>query len=328
VAWIARGRSFRRVPDAALVRVGAGAALVRAQIATGSRRTEIAAELATGGRTRVLVNGYPPERRRDLATSLRVTVFTPDDLQLVKGGPAERRAYLDELLGAVTPRYEQARADYRRVLEQRNALLRTGMRGPDAHSTLAVFDRQLVAAGVELVRGRLGLAHRLLAVLDDTYRGLAGTGSVGAAYRADWAEAPLHAGDREDLAHLLGAALERNRQRELERRLTLVGPHRDDWHLTVDGLDARTHASQGEQRSLALALRLAGHFVVRDITGATPVLMLDDVFSELDTARSSALVARIPSGQALLTTAGHVPAGIEPEQVLTLRDHGIARARG
>lgn len=324
VAWVARRRSFRGVPDHALVRAGAQTAVLRAELTEGERRVTVAAELRAQGGARVLVNGQVPRRRRDAMNLLRVTMFGPDDLQLVKGGPAERRGYLDELLASLSPRYERARADYARVLDQRNALLKSGLAGPDARSTLAVFDEQLVRAGAEVVRGRLGLAERLLPELQAAYCGLASAGEVGAVYRAEWwPQRELTAADRERVEEQLVEAVEAQRAREIERRVTLVGPHRDEWHLTIDGLDARSHASQGEQRTLALALRLAGHLTAREITGATPVLLLDDVFSELDDARSAALVARLPRGQTLLTTASHIPRAVEPERVLRLRGHAI-----
>jgi DNA replication and repair protein RecF len=323
VCWAARGRSFRRVPDAALVRSGTDGAVLRTELVDTDRRVTLAAELHAHGRSRVLLNGQPVARRRDLVDHLRVTVFTPDDLQLVKGGPSERRWFLDEILGSIAPRYDRARSDYERVLRQRNALLKGGVRDADAKATLAVFDEQLVASGSELVRGRLGLADRLTGPTAQAYARLAGTSTVEARYLADWHNAPLEPADRERVAHLLATAVERERPREIERRVTLVGPHRDEWLLGIDGRDARTHASQGEQRSLALALRLAGHTAVQEATGRTPVLLLDDVFSELDDRRAEALVELLPHGQTLLTTAGHVPRVVSPDRVLRLSHHEL-----
>src|SRR5690242_17533825 len=159
VGWVARARSFRGVPDAALVRRGHDEAIIRADVVQGERAQLFEAEVRATGRNRILLNRHPVARARDLYGLLRVTVFAPDDLQLVKGAPSERRDYLDELLAMIAPRYDAARSDYERVLRQRNALLRSGMRGPDDASTLEVFDEQLVRAGSEIVRGRLQLAH-------------------------------------------------------------------------------------------------------------------------------------------------------------------------
>ena len=317
VGWVASAQSFRGVPDAALVRSECDVAIVRAEFERDGREQRLEAEIRASGRNRILVNRHPLGRRRDLADSLRVTVFSPDDLDLVKGGPAERRRYLDDLLGASAPRYDAARADYERVLRQRNALLKGGLRGPDDESTLDVFDEQLARAGGELVRGRLRLAEKLGPPLVEAYRALAREGvEIDARYEAEWAETVVDAGHAEQVEQWLRGALAGRRREELARATTLVGPHRDEWRLRIAGLDARTHASQGEQRTLALALRLAGHHVTREVIGEDPVLLLDDVFSELDPARAAALVQHLPPGQTLLTTAGVIPGGVHPERLL------------
>jgi DNA replication and repair protein RecF len=323
LGWAATARSFRGVPDAALVRSGADAAYLRVSVHEAEREQLLEAEIRLAGRNRVRLNRQPLGRARDLLGLVRVTIFSPDDLQLVKGGPAERRAYLDDLLVAIAPRYDAVRTDFERVLKQRNALLRQGVRGPEGESTLVVFDEQLVRAGSELVRGRLRLAGRLLPAIRDTYRRLAhADDDVDAAYEAEWAEGsvPPAAGDVEEL---LRGALTARRVAEIERGVTLVGPHRDEWRLRLDGLDARLHASQGEQRTLALGLRLAGHHVCADIVGTQPVLLLDDVFSELDPDRGAALVAQLPTGQTLVTTASSVPSAVHPDRRLRVRDGRI-----
>jgi DNA replication and repair protein RecF len=327
VGWAATGRSFRGVPDAALVRTGAEQAIVRATVEDAGRTQLLEAELRAHGRNRVRLNRHPLARARDLLGLMRVTVFAPDDLQLVKGGPAERRGYLDDLLVAITPRYEAARADYERVLRQRNALLRHGVSGPDGPSTLEVFDAQLVKAGGELVRGRLGLVARLVDPVADAYRALAGgTGNISAVYEAEWAEGAVPS-DAESVEELLRVALDARRRQERDRGVTLVGPHRDEWRLTIDELDARTHASQGEQRTLALALRLGGHRVCTELVGQSPVLLLDDVFSELDARRAAALVEHLPASQTLVTTASSLPKGVHPEQRLRVADGKLEEDR-
>jgi len=308
-----------------LVRAGCDQAILRAEVEDDGRAQLLEAEVRAQGRNRVRLNRHPVARTRDLLGLLRVTVFGPDDLELVKGGPAARRGYLDDLLVAITPRYEAARSDFERVLRQRNALLRQGVTGDDAERTLAVFDDQLVGAGGELVRGRLGLVDRLTGPIGAAYQSLAGgAAEVGAAYEAEWAEGPVPPGADapapDEVEELLRAALVARHRQERDRGVTLVGPHRDEWRLHVDGLDARAHASQGEQRTLALALRLAGHRVCTDLVGRAPVLLLDDVFSELDPQRAEALVAHLPDGQSLLTTASSVPNGIRPERRLRVGD--------
>ncbi|MGH8918215.1 MAG: DNA replication/repair protein RecF, partial [Actinomycetes bacterium] len=266
------------------------------------------------GRDRVQVNRQPLRRTRDLLGALQVTVFTPDDLSIVKGPPGDRRTYLDDLLLALHPRHDATQAEVDRVLKQRNALLksaaaRSGRPDPDLVSTLDVWDAKLAAAGETLVAARAGLTAALAPATGDSYRGLAAASGtetrleVGLDYQRSW-EGPL--------AEALAAA----RGEDLRRGVTTVGPHRDDLHLTIGGLPARSHASQGEQRSLALALRLAGHQVVTARLETPPVLLLDDVFSELDADRAAALLERLPAGQALLTTAGALPPGAAPAVVV------------
>jgi len=319
VTWAATTRSFRGVSDPALVRTGCSAAILRMEIEEGSGRTQLLeAELNAVGRNRIRVNGKNLARARDLLGFLRVTVFAPDDLDLIKGSPSGRRGFLDDLLEAMAPRYAAVRADLDRVVRQRNTLLRN-VGGSDPH-TLAVFNDQLVTYGAALLRGRLRLTDRLTPLIADAYRSLAGAAAkVTEAYEAPWSDEPLEA--EGDLEGAIRRAQERMQRAEIDRRTTLVGPHRDEWKLLLDGLEARTQASQGEQRSLALALRLGGHSLVREVIGDDPVLLLDDVFSELDPQRSAALVANLPPGQTLLTTAGVVP--VEPERRIRVDDGRI-----
>ena len=320
IGWVARARSFRGVTDAMLVRSGATEAIVRAEVTTSGRQQLFEAEIRATGRNRILCNRQAVTRARDLHGLLRVTVFAPDDLTLVKGGPAERRDFLDELLAMLAARYDAARSDFERVLKQRNALLRSGVREDEARFTLDVFDEQLVLAGAELTRGRLRLLERLVPAVAGAYETLAlDMRPITATYVSESSSLPLTATDADTLEDQLREELARRRRAEIDRGLTLVGPHRDELHLMIDGLDARYQASQGKQRTLALALRLAGHVVVRELTGAAPVLLLDDVFSELDAQRAAALVRNLPPGQTLLTTAGALPPDVVAQQNLVVR---------
>jgi DNA replication and repair protein RecF len=319
VSWVATGKSFRGVPDAALVRDGAAVAIVRSEVASGERHQLVEAELHGSGRNRVLVNRNPVARVRDLLGVLRITVFAPDDLELVKGGPAGRRGYLDELLVSIAPRYEATRSDYDRVLRQRNALLRGRMHDAEALATLDVFDEQLARTGAELTHGRLHLVARLTPVVAEAYRSLAAHDDpVELQYVADWFSGEGRS--RAELVTALHDALSARRRQERERGLTLVGPHRDELRLLVDAHEARTHTSQGEQRSLAVALRLSAHQVCIAVTGEEPVLLLDDVFSELDPQRSAALLRQLHAEQTLLTTASALPDGVHPGRVLRVND--------
>lgn len=308
IAWLATGRSLRGVPDRALVRTGRDEAIVRAEVVHPDREVLLEAAVRAQGRNRILANKQPVARRRDLADHLRVTVFAPDDLALVKGSPAGRRDYLDDLLAVTTPRVAGIATDYERVLKQRNALLRAGIRNAEDRTTRDVLDARLVASGAGLLDARLELIERLRPDVRHAYAALAGDApGFAAVYEPEWTDDALVAGTTEAA---LRDALGTLRRREEDRGTTLVGPHRDDWTFVLDGMDARHHASQGEQRTLALALRLAGHRLVAEVVGAEPLLLLDDVFSELDATRAAALVANLPATQTLVTTAGVLPEGI------------------
>jgi DNA replication and repair protein RecF len=315
IAWLATLQSFRGAPAEAMIRHGTERAVIRAEGQREGRSILVEAELVASGRNRVLVNRQPLKRARDLLGVLRVTVFAPDDLELVKGGPAERRRFLDDALVASHPRYDALRGEVDKVLKQRNALLKSagGRLDPDAAFTLDVWDAKLVESGGRLAEARQALLQRLGPSLSATYDAIANRpADVTTAYVADWADQGLE------------AALAASRTDDVRRGVSTVGPHRDDVDLRVGGLPARTHASQGEQRSLALALRLASHHVVTEVTGSAPVLLLDDVFSELDPARGDALLANLPPGQTLLTSAHGLPPKAEPELVLTVADGRIA----
>ncbi|MGH9113040.1 MAG: DNA replication/repair protein RecF, partial [Acidimicrobiales bacterium] len=317
LAWLATLSSFRGAPTEALVRQGSPFAIVRALAERDGRELLVEAQLQPSGRNRVLVNRQPLRRARDLIGSLQVTVFTPDDLEIVKDGPGERRRFLDDALVALHPRNDALRADVDKILRQRNALLKQagGRLDEGAAFTLDVWDDKLAAAGEALAAARTDLLDRMRPVLAATYGTLAREpAEVTARYDAPWRDTGL------------AAALAAARALDVRRGVSTVGPHRDDVVLAVEGAPARTYASQGEQRTLALALRLAVHRVVTVACGSPPVLLLDDVFSELDPDRSAALLAHLPVGQTLLTTASGLPPGAEPDVVLRLAGGTIAPA--
>jgi DNA replication and repair protein RecF len=311
------GTSLRGATTDAMVRTGAERAVVRAEGTRGQRELLFEAELAVRGRNRMQLNRQPVKRRRDLLEALSVTVFSPDDLVLVKAGPGERRNWLDEAVVGLDPRADAIRTDVDRILKQRNALLKSarGRLDESAALTLDVWDARLTKAGDELVARRRAALETLVPAVTTAYRDLAGLElPVGAEYQAAWA------------ATGLAEALVEARDHDLRRGITTVGPHRDEIQLSLDALPARTHASQGEQRSLALAMRLAVHRSVTETSGTSPLLLLDDVFSELDEGRSEALVAHLPPGQTLLTTAGPLPSHTVPDLVLRVADGVVGLA--
>lgn len=327
IGYLATQRSFRGHPTEALVRTGADRAVVRAEGRDGERSLLLEAEIVPGGRSRFLLNRQPVRRVRDLASTVRVSVFTPDDLELVKGGPGERRTWIDDLLAAVHRRHAAVQDDLERILRQRNALLKSLNGRPDrldesAAVTLDVWDTKLAEVGAAVVAARLGLLEALTPLLDEAYAVIAGSGAAQAVsghYEASWlpdppASVPGTEGPTRSaaLAEVLGAALRAGRAEDVRRGLSLVGPHRDDLVWRISGRPSRTHASQGEQRTLALAMRLAGHRHVASVAGSSPILLLDDVFSELDAARCAALIAHLPAGQALLASAQRPPSQVGP----------------
>jgi DNA replication and repair protein RecF len=312
LGYLATLDSFRGAPDDALVREGTDAAVVRADVVhTDGREVLIEAEILRTGRNRVLVNKQRLQRARDLLGVVRVTVFSPDDLVLLKGGPADRRRYLDDTLVALSPRYDVARSELERILRQRNALLKQagGRLAAEIELTLDVWDAKLSEVGERVGRARAAVVAELEPLVSKAYGELVrAPAAVVVTYDPAWR------------ASGLAAALAEGRAGDVRRQVSLVGPHRDEVAVLLNGLPARTHASQGEQRSLALALRLAAHELVRSRTGDTPVLLLDDVFSELDPERSQALLDHLPAGQVLLTTAGVLPPGARPERTLRISE--------
>jgi len=314
IGYLATLSSFRGAPTEALVRSGADRAVVRAEAEREGRELLLEAELVANGRNRTQLNKQPLRRARDLLGALRVTVFSPDDLTLVKGSPGDRRGYLDETLVSLHPRYDEMRSDLDRVLRQRGALLKQagGRLTPEIELTLDVFDAKLVTAGEALASARRNLVAALEPLLGAAYDAVAQRAAeVRATYDPPWMDGGL------------AAALVASRRDDLRRGVSTVGPHRDELELVIGGLPSRTHASQGEQRSLALALRLAAHHVVTEQTDSSPVLLLDDVFSELDPDRSDALLRSLPPGQTVLSTASGLPPGAVPGAVIEVRD-GVA----
>lgn len=314
VAYLALLESFRGAPNDALIRSGSEFAVVRGEVVDGDRVQLIEAELRAVGPNRVLLNRQRLHRARDLLGALRVVVFAPDDLALVKGGPSLRRGFLDQLLVSIDPRNDLVRAEYDRAVRQRNALLKQtrGRLDDAARVTLEVWDAKIVESGERLAALRAELVQTLGPMVSVAYAEVAGV-EVPLSLRY---EAPWRAGG-------LAAALDAVRDDELRRGLTLVGPHRDDLFIELDALPARTHASQGEQRSLALAMRLAAHRCIEEVTGTAPLLLLDDVFSELDPDRSAALVRCLPTAQTLLSTAAGLPAGVAAAQVVEVDGSGV-----
>lgn len=306
VGYLGTGRSFRGATRDAMIRTGADDAYVRATVHDVGSEVLMEAQLSRHGRSRVQVNRQPARTRRDLADAVAVTTFAPEDVTVVRGGPSGRRDVLDDALALLDATAGALLEDVARVLRQRGALLRQlhGRLDTAAAATLDVWDERLAMLGDDLAQRRGRLAVALDAVVGDLYCTLAAAVvPVGLAYAPSWSNG-------------LEEALATSRNDDVRRGVSTIGPHRDDVLLTIDGRDARTQSSQGEQRSLALAIRIAVHQRVTDVRGRPPLLLLDDVFSELDPGRATRLLELLPIGQALLTTAVPPPPGLERADVV------------
>ena len=310
MAYLATLDSFRGAPLDALIRVGADSAVVRSTVVhDDGREMLVELELARNGRNRVLVNRQKLGRSRDLLGVMRVTVFSPDDLAIVKEGPAGRRRFLDDVLVALALKYDALRLELDRVVKQRNTLLKQvgGRLNDEAAMTLDVWDSKMADVGDQFGHARAVLVARLSPLVQEAYEQLADRStSIELRYEPPWRQRGL------------AAALAEARLDDVRRGASSVGPHRDDLELFINGMPARTHASQGEQRTLALALRLGAHRLVTDKAGSAPVLVLDDVLSELDPGRCEALLRHLPVGQVVLTTAGVLPEAAHPDAIVRI----------
>jgi DNA replication and repair protein RecF len=306
VGYLATLGSHRVGQDAALIRAGSSSAVIRAAVQRAGRRLLVDVELRPGSGVRGRVNGAPVPRARDLLGVVRATVFAPEDLGLVRGDPEERRRFLDTLATQRLPRYHGSRQDYDRVLRQRNTLLRSaaGRLPASALATLEVWDEKLASAGAEIWSERLRLVAALTPRVELAYQRLAGRDDVvDVAYVSSVAGNAGLDPDPAKLAQALRERLVADRTREVERGITLSGPHRDDLALALRGLPARTHASHGEAWSLALALRLGSHRLLAE-EGEEPVLLMDDVFAELDRQRRDRVAeAALAAEQTIVTAA-------------------------
>lgn len=333
IGYLANLSSHRVNNDAPLLRFGTERALVRARIQRAKLVTTIEVEITAGKSNRARINRANPVRAREILGIVRTVLFAPEDLALVKGDPSNRRRFLDELLVVLRPGEAATRSDYERVLKQRNALLksaRTGGKLSTAHeSTLDVWDTHLAQTGARLLRGRLDMLELLSPYMAAAYASLADANKVASAFYestiiSDFDEdtpgeaqesvtdsslvAPqaLLEATQSQLEEMFLAALLKKRAKELERGVTLVGPHRDDIALHLGTAPAKGYASHGETWSLCLALRLAAYKVFGQDDprpGAGPILILDDVFAELDATRRSRLATIIAGAEQVIVTA-------------------------
>ncbi|CAN5393360.1 DNA replication/repair protein RecF [soil metagenome] len=346
IVYLSTLASHRVSTDQALIRQGSELAIVRARLEHAERSLLVEVQLNRASANRAQVNrvGVKP---RELPRYITSVLFAPEDLTLVRGEPAGRRRFLDQLLVQLSPRFAGVIADYERVLKQRNTLLKSARGARVAEnqlSTLELWDDRLVGLGTEIIEGRQDLAERLRPYVAAAYSGIAGPQhraqlapqlSILGAQPDDEAPAVENAVTsvvpRDEIERDFRAALTRVRRAELDRGLTLVGPHRDDLLLELNGLPARGYASHGESWSFALSLKLASAAVLRaDSAVGDPIVILDDVFAELDEARRSQLAAAIGGYEQVLITAAvfdDVPAPLAAH-VVHIRAGEIVQAPG
>ncbi|HXY64614.1 MAG TPA: DNA replication/repair protein RecF [Mycobacterium sp.] len=321
--------SHRVATDAPLVRVGASRAVVSTIVVNDGRECAIDLEIAAGRANKARLNRSPVRSPREVVGVLRAVLFAPEDLALVRGDPADRRRYLDDLAALRRPRVAALRADYEKVVRQRTALLKSvsgarfrGDRG--GLETLDVWDGHLAAHGAELMAARIELVNELAPEVQKSYQLLAPAArSAAISYRAN-VDVEFDSTDVEVLRTALLAQMAQRRDAELERGVCLVGPHRDDLELRLGEQRAKGFASHGESWSVALALRLAAYELLR-ADGGDPVLLLDDVFAELDTTRREALAAAAASAEQVLVTAAvldDIPRDWDAKRVTIALDDG------
>jgi DNA replication and repair protein RecF len=304
IGYLSVLRSFRKAPDDALISVEASEAVIRGAVAGPVSEHTVEVLLSRDQRRKVLLDGKRPSRNAHVRERLRCVTFLPDDLELTKGSAGQRRALLDDVAAQLRPTAAADQSEFDRALRQRNALLRSD--GPLANvDSLSSFETAIAASGARVVHHRLQTARALTPFLQAAYHRL-GPEAVRWDYVSSWADSD---GSEETLAGQLAEALAASRRRDMERRLTGTGPQRDQPALLLNDRDSRTHASQGEQRSLVLALRLATFDLLADNFDDAPILLLDDVFSELDPARAEAVVERLPQAQAFLSSARYNDVG-------------------
>ena len=326
--------SHRVGTDAPLIRAGAARAVVSTIVVNEGRECAVDLEIAAGRANKARLNRSPVRSTREVVGVLQAVLFAPEDLALVRRDPADRRRYLDDLATVRRPTVAGVRADYDKVLRQRTALLKSlsGARHRSdaaALDSLDVWDSRLAEYGAQLMAARIDLVNQLAPEVEKAYQLLApASRPASIAYRASLDAGPSSDPDREFLEAALLAALSARRAAELERGMCLVGPHRDDLELRLGDQFAKGFASHGESWSFAVALRLAAYELLR-ADGSEPVLLLDDVFAELDAARRRALAAVAESAEQVLVTAAvpeDIPEGWDARRVtIDLRDDDSGR---
>ena len=292
------GRSHRTPRDAELIKLGCDSALTEISLLTNAGSRTIRAEFSAAERKKLFIDGAPLQRSGELMGCLNAVMFSPEDLTLVKGAPAERRRFLDMEISQLKPSYYYALQQYNTALKQRNNLLKD--QTPAGNEMLELWDEQLSKQGAVLMRERAAFCRELREAAGRLHRAMSG----GEENLVTEYEPDVICEEEEDYREAIAEALLSSLDKDLFRGYTSAGPHRDDLKLTVNGLDARVYASQGQQRTAALSLKLSEIAVIEQLRGEKPVLLLDDVFSELDASRQRLLLSAVGDCQCFITCTG------------------------
>ena len=320
VHYLATLGSHRVSQDAPLIRTGKTSATVLAQVEKHNRQAKVELTINFPGTNKVSLNGNPLVKSRDILGLVTTVIFSPEDLDLVKGDPSARRRFIDELSTLLAPKFSNTRSDFERTLKQRNTLLKSlGRRTPStqARATLDAWDEQLIQTGAEIISTRLENVRRIEPHLTEFGTAISGdTEPLQLNYANTWL--PPDVSEKTEIAELFKAELENRNKDEVDRGVTLVGPHRDDLNLQLSGLPAKGYASHGQSWSIAIALRLAAFKLLREHDD-DPILILDDVFAELDERRRTRLISIITDVEQTLITAAvleDIPKGLPSSQLL------------
>jgi len=304
IAWFSKGKSFRGAPNDALIIQNKEKAILRAEITANTRKTTLEVELNNFGRNQFQINGKNVNKKKELQEKIRTTIFGPEDLSLIKGSPSERRNYLDELLFDLHTKNQLIKTNFEKCLKQRNTLLKQakGKLTTEIKTTLDVWDEKFSESGQQLALERINLLEKLKPEIENILKKFTNNqDTVSFEYEQLWEKEKLF------------ETLQTERETDIRRGTTTTGPHRDEIGIKINNLLSKNHSSQGEQRSLALGLRLAGHEIIKKTTGSEPIVLLDDVFSELDATRCHTLIDLLPKKQAVLTTTSELPSGVKAD---------------
>jgi DNA replication and repair protein RecF len=293
LAFLSSHRVANNVP---LISLGAQQAIIRTEIERDDRTLNIDLEINASKANRARINGNPTRSQREILGACQIVYFSPEDLDLVRGEPGGRRDFLDRLLITRTPRMAGVIADYERVVKQRNALLKTR----SSVSALLPWNEQLIKFGAQLTADRIALVEALNPWVAKNYANLNEVKPASISYKCS---SEGVSNSFENNVEVLTKRLEEVAYQEIERGVSLIGPHRDDLHLQIGDFPAKGYASHGESWSMAISLRI-GSFNLLKSEGSEPILILDDVFAELDTSRRKQLMSATQiAEQTIITTA-------------------------